>query len=143
MGGDELRLILFCHLCNSPMSLLSFFINLTLFICRFVFSFTFWRLYLYYLALYSPLTFFSVLFEWVVVCIPGLSLSLFSCIAVSLHDLFIYSTRIYLLLNVVDIYLLYELLVYSVVSHNFQRLYSICSYYKMFAIFPVLYNISL
>ena len=25
MGGDEPRLFLFCHLCNSPMSLLSFF----------------------------------------------------------------------------------------------------------------------
>ena len=38
---------------------------------------------------------------------------------------------IYLLLNVVDMYLLYELLMYSVVIHNFQELYSICSYYKM------------
>lgn len=40
-------------------------------------------------------------------------------------------------------YLLYELLMYSVVIHNFQELYSICSYYKMFAIFPVLCDISL
>ena len=97
MVHDKLRLFLFCHLCNSPMSLLSFFVNLILLICRFVFSFTFWKLYLYtYLTFYSPLTFFSVLFECVVVCIPGLSLSLFSCIVVSLHDLFIYSTEIYL-----------------------------------------------
>ena len=33
--------------------------------------------------------------------------------------------------------------VYNKVMHNFSRLYSIYSYYKILAIFPVLYNTSL
>ena len=33
--------------------------------------------------------------------------------------------------------------VYSIVIHNFLKLYSMYSYYKIFVIFPMLYNISL
>ena len=33
--------------------------------------------------------------------------------------------------------------VYNIVIHNSERLYSIYSYYKMLAIFPVLYSIYL
>ena len=32
--------------------------------------------------------------------------------------------------------------VYNIMIHHFQKLYSICSYYKIMAIFPGLYNIS-
>ena len=38
---------------------------------------------------------------------------------------------------------LYKLQVYNIVIHNFKRLYSIYSYYKILAMFPMLYNISL
>ena len=37
---------------------------------------------------------------------------------------------------------LYKLQEYNIVVHNFLRLYFICSYYKIFAIVPMLYNIS-
>ena len=37
----------------------------------------------------------------------------------------------------------YMFQVYNIVIHNFKRLYSIYSYYKILTIFPVLYNISL
>ena len=37
----------------------------------------------------------------------------------------------------------YMLQVYNTVIHNFQRLYSIYSYYKIWALFPLLYSISL
>ena len=36
-----------------------------------------------------------------------------------------------------------KLQVYNIVIHGFWRLYSIYSYYKVLAIFPVLYNMSL
>ena len=38
--------------------------------------------------------------------------------------------------------ILYILQVYRIVIHNFWRLYSIYSYYKILAIFPMLWNIS-
>ena len=38
--------------------------------------------------------------------------------------------------------MLYKFQVYIIVIHNFQRLYSIYSYYKILAIFSVLYDIS-
>ena len=41
------------------------------------------------------------------------------------------------------IYIIYMFQVYNIVIHNFLRLYSIYSYHKILAVFPVLYNISL
>ena len=48
----------------------------------------------------------------------------------------------FVFLNIVDLQY-YMCQVCNIVVHNFQRLYSIYSYYKILAIFPVLYNISL
>ena len=44
---------------------------------------------------------------------------MFSCIVVSLHDLFIYSTRVYLFIIKYSCMLLYKLQVYNIVIHNF------------------------
>ena len=39
--------------------------------------------------------------------------------------------------------ILYKFQMYNIVFHNLERLYSVYSYYKILAIFSVLYNISL